>query len=178
MIIPNVGLVVNANVPPVGVELPPTRWARRIAGEAEAFAFATTFCRDLPWDQIAFDNPARFLSSAKIARAQGLARQPGLGRSVTCMPLCWVHFYAVQRDDFNIRTSIGAFFGSNRCRGMIPIAPNPPVEAFLAALRGDWADSPEISQDIGALTRGTVLDGRQRARILVTGRRRKPWRHS
>ena len=59
--IPNVALVVNANVPPSVSNY--RQRVGRAGRRGEAFAFAVTFCRDLPWDEIAFAAPPQYLAA-------------------------------------------------------------------------------------------------------------------
>jgi DEAD/DEAH box helicase domain-containing protein len=58
--IPNVALVANANVPPSVSNC--RQRVGRAGRRGEPWAFAMTFCRDLPLDHVVFRDPLRFLN--------------------------------------------------------------------------------------------------------------------
>jgi DEAD/DEAH box helicase domain-containing protein len=153
--IPNVALVVNANVPPSV-----SNYRQRVgrAGRRdEAFAFAVTFCRDLPWDEIAFAAPPQYLAAPIAAPSVRLDSPALVARHVHAALLG--AFLRGQPDGFNIRTSIGAFFGAAEVVDE-PVAPGSPVEAFIASLNTNRIDDDAFSHHLAALTRGTVLASR------------------
>jgi len=151
--IPNVTLVVNANVPPSVSNY--RQRVGRAGRRGEAFAFAATFCRDVPWDQTAFEAPARYLAMEIAAPAVRLDSPALVVRHVHAALLG--SFLRAQPDGFSIRTSTGAFFGATEL-GDAPVGPDAPVEAFLESLRTADPQNAELSRHLHALTRGTALD--------------------
>ncbi len=106
--IPNVALVINANVPPSVANY--RQRVGRAGWRGEPFAFAATFCRDLPWDRIAFAAPARYLSAKIAAPAVRLDSPRLVARHVhAALP---GFFLRAWPEGFNIKTSVGAFFGA------------------------------------------------------------------
>ena len=106
--IPNVALVANANVPPSVSNY--RQRVGRAGRRGEPWAFATTFCRDLPLDHVVFQNPLKFLMARIAAPAVRLDSAPVVARHVHAALLG--AFLRTSSDGLNIKTSIGAFFGA------------------------------------------------------------------
>jgi hypothetical protein len=152
--IPHVSLVVNANVPPSVSSY--RQRVGRAGRRGEAFAFAFTFCRDLPWDEVAFAEPTRYLATPIAVPAVRLDSPGQVTRHVHAAVLG--AFLRGQPDGFNIRTSAGAFFGASDSIEE-PVTADAPVEAFITWLRGERADGP-LRDHLQALIRDTALAGR------------------
>ena len=71
--IPNVSLIVNANVPPSASNY--RQRVGRAGRRGEAFASAMTFCRDLPLDWIVFDQPPRLFNPRQQSAPFGLRKR-------------------------------------------------------------------------------------------------------
>jgi len=153
--IPNVTLIVNANVPPSVSNY--RQRVGRAGRRGEAFAFAVTFCRDLPWDENAFGNPQQYLAAPISAPSVRLDSPALVARHVHAALLG--AFLRNQTDGFNIKTSIGAFFGTTESADE-PVAPGSPAEAFIGWLQKDCAGDGTLSHHLAALIGGTVLAGR------------------
>ena len=153
--IPNVSLVVNANVPPSVSNY--RQRVGRAARRGEPWGFAMTFCRDLPLDWLVFDAPAQLLSAPVTAPSVRLDSPSLVARHVNALLLA--AFLRGQSKRPDIRASTGAFFGATDDADA-PVAPEPLADAFLTALRGDWARSNALADDLALLVAGTALDGR------------------
>ena len=153
--IPNVALVVNANVPPSVSSY--RQRVGRAGRRGEGFAFSVTFCRDLPWDENAFATPPQYLMAPVSAPSVRLDSPALVTRHVHAALLG--AFLRSQADGFNIKTSIGAFFGATEASEE-PVAPGAPVDAFIGWLRTDLIGYDALPGHIAALTRSTVLVGR------------------
>lgn len=149
--IPNVALIANANVPPSISNY--RQRVGRAGRRGEPWAFAMTFCRDLPLDHVVFRDTLKFLTARMAAPAVRLDSNPVVTRHVHAALLA--AFLRVNPEGFNIKSSTGAFFGA-ALDAAEPVAAQSPADDFLVGLRNPAfaeAHAPELQN----LVRGTVL---------------------
>ncbi|EPX84387.1 Distinct helicase family [Rubellimicrobium thermophilum DSM 16684] len=146
----DVRLVVNANVPPSLANYR-QRAGRPAAGEP--FAFTLTFCRDLPLDRRAFDNPAAWLTRPIVAPRVWFDSPALVRRHVNAAILtAWL----AARGGTDVTGSIGAFLGAGSSANR-PVEDGAAADAFLADLDAGWAGG--LDGPLRDLLAGTVLTG-------------------
>jgi DEAD/DEAH box helicase domain-containing protein len=159
--IPNVNLVVNANVPPSASNY--RQRVGRAGRRGEAFASAMTYCRDLPLDWLVFNNPARLLT-APIAAP--MVRLDSAGLVQRHINAAFLGTFLRQSGGMNVQASIGSFVGASEAADPDAVQ-LPPADAFLAKLRSDWSSDPGLAHTLAALTRGSALDGRDAPQLAA-----------
>ena len=154
--IANVELIANSNVPPSIANY--RQRLGRAGRRGEPWAFGITFCRELPLDRIVFDEPVRFLAGRVLAPSVNLDSPELVARHVNAALLG--AFLRDLPDGFDLRASIGAFFGATDDAGQT-FAAESIADAFLAALQGRWGRSEDVASALRHLTKGTVFEGSQ-----------------
>lgn len=128
--IPNVAMVANSNVPPSVSNY--RQRVGRAGRRGEPWAFAMTFCRDLPLDHVVFQDPLKFLTARVIAPAVRLDSVAVVARHVHAALLGI--FLRASSSGLNIKTSTGAFFGATSDFNA-PVTQENLADTFLIRLR-------------------------------------------
>ncbi|WP_417826820.1 DEAD/DEAH box helicase [Thalassospira povalilytica] len=149
--IPDVGIVVNTNVPPA-----PANYRQRIgrAGRrGEPWAMAFTFCKDLPLDNMIFRDPGRLLGAEVAAPQVRLDSAILVQRHVNAALL---GVFLREGGGTSVKTNMASFMGATE-ETDAPFFPDSMADDFLAALKGDWGTQDNVAQALDRLVTGTCL---------------------
>jgi ATP-dependent helicase YprA (DUF1998 family) len=151
-----VQLVVNANVPPALSNY--RQRVGRAGRRREPWAFALTFCRDLPLDRQAFLDPAAFLTRSIAAPKVWFDSAPLVQRHVNSS---LIGRWLAEEGGMNIKANTGSFLGLTGAaeEDTATVAPTEAlVDRFLRDLAGEWGRVSVLAAALRDLARGTALE--------------------
>lgn len=163
--IPAVQLVINANVPPALSNY--RQRVGRAGRRREPWAFAMTFCRDLPLDSQAFRQPTAFLERQIVAPKVWFDSAALVQRHINAALLS--RWFADQ-GGVKITESIGSFMGANadsdKTEQNTIFIDNPVVDTFLDDLQGNWGTASSQTNALKPILYGTCLETRSEAALV------------
>lgn len=159
--IPNVSLVANSNVPPSVSNY--RQRVGRAGRRGEPWAFAATFCRDLPLDHVVFQDPLKFLTARMAAPAVRLDSAQVVARHVHAALLG--SFLRTHSQGLDVKSSTGAFFGAVPDFAA-PVTEENSADSFVACLR-DPSFAEAHALRLHDLVRGTALEHRESAYLCA-----------
>jgi len=162
--ISDVALVVNSNVPPSIANY--RQRVGRAGRRGEAWAFAFTFCRDLPLEQLVYEQPAKFLKAPVAAPAVRLDSRRILLRHVHAALLGT--FVRLQQG-IEIQKSIGEFLGAILSDESKNQPPENAADEFMAKLEQAEFISAQAAH-LKQLIRGTALEKWSAAQLCAETR--------